>query len=93
MKTIAQIKALVEKAGGTLEEDAGTHDARILQAVAPEGKVWAGSDVQCMLIQWPVGGLPWTKSGRQEAFDDVAERVSFGLRDMTPEEIEEHAED
>ncbi len=49
-KTIRQLRRLVTQAGGTLEEDEGYSDSRVLQAVAPTGKLWAGSDLQCLLI-------------------------------------------
>ncbi len=93
MKTIRQLTRLVTQAGGVLEEDEGLSDTRILQACAPDGKLWAGSDLQCLLVYWQRGSSLYAQEVNEDAYRDVAERVSHGLRDMTAEEREEHAVD
>ena len=92
MKTKKQLQTLTEKAGGILEEDAGGRDWRVFQAVAPRGKLWAGSDLKCLRIEWPAGYSTRVADAREDAFKDAAERVSHGLRDMTTEEREEYEE-
>ncbi len=93
MKTLSNLTRLVEQAGGKLEEDEGYGDTRVFQAVAPEGKLWAGSDLQCLLIHWTKGVGKQALLDHEDTYKDVVERVSYGLRDMTKEELEEHAAD
>lgn len=89
MKSVSQLRTLVTKAGGTLEEDEGFRDARVFQAVAPKGKLWKCSDLSCLVIIWKRG----IYQDNEDVFSDVRQRVSFGLRDMTQDEMEIYAED
>lgn len=93
MKTPQQLRALVERAGGTLEEDFGPSGLRIFQAVARPGYVWAGSDLTCLMVQWARGSSALTLAWNEREFDDLRERVSHGQRPMTAAEIEERVED
>lgn len=91
--TIAQLRAAVVRAGGTLEEDTTSHCARCFQAVAPKGCLWLCDGIRCLRIDWPLGGLPWTEEGRREALQDVTQRVACGHRPMTAEERYDYEED
>jgi len=91
MKTIRDLRALVESAGGILEEDASCNGMRILQAVAPEGQVWRGDDLHALVIYWPIP-CQWS-DGRLEAYADAVSRLSHGLRAMTVAEADLYAVD
>lgn len=95
MKTLTQLRSLVERAGGRLEEDdAGSMtDTRLLQIVAPSGKLWAGSDLSSLVCYWARGSSAQAIRANEANYSDVAERIASGLRDMTPAEREEFAED
>jgi hypothetical protein len=54
MITTRQLKSLVTKLGGTLEEDHGVRDLRCFQAVAPDGYLWNG-DTRHIRIDWATG--------------------------------------
>jgi hypothetical protein len=90
MKTVKHVKAAVAKAGGALEEDTGFHDMRVLQAVAPDEKLWCANDCQCIVIHWAEGREPHALKHNEEALRSLAESLSHGLRDMTREEIESY---
>lgn len=93
MKTPNQLKALVTRAGGVLEEDEGFSDTRIFQVVAPTGKLWACDDLHCLVVCWARGNSDQAYRHNEEAYADVSNRLSFGLRDMTEEDSELYAED
>ena len=82
--TIADVRRAVEAAGGTLEEDCGIRDMRVLQACAPEGKVWS-EELHCLRIDWAVGNTPHAAAHRADTFRDLKERLAGGLID-DPEE-------
>ncbi len=93
MKSVSQLRTLITKAGGTLEEDEGFSDTRIFQAVAPVGKLWACSDLCCLLIHWARGNTDGAYKANENTYMDVSQRVSFGLRDMREDEKELYATD
>lgn len=86
MKNVQHLKRAVENAGGRLEEDEPANDCRIFQAVAPEGKIWKGSDTQCLVVWWAIGSSAQAAKFNEESLDDVLERMSHGLRDLNDEE-------
>lgn len=91
MKTLTDIKRAVAKVGATVEEDCGYRDMRVFQLVAPDGKLWAGTDCQCEPVQWATGSSHHAIAHNEAAFRDILDTLSHGLRDMTPEEAEEYA--
>ena len=93
MKTLNDIKRAVAKAGATVEEDAGYRDMRVLQLVAPAGKLWAGTDCKCEPVQWACGSAPHAVAHNEATFSDIMDTLSHGLRAMTEEEAREYAED
>jgi hypothetical protein len=93
MKTLNEIKRVVSKAGGSVEEDAGFRDMRTLQVVAPAGMLWAGTGCQCRPVQWARGSAPHAVAHNEAAFRDILDTLSHGLRAMTEEEAYEYAED
>jgi hypothetical protein len=93
MKTLNDIKRAVAKVGGTVEEDEGYRDMRVLQLIAPAGKLWAGTDCQCEPVHWACGSAPHAVKYNEKTFADILDTLSHGAREMTPEEAEEHAED
>jgi len=93
MKTLNDIKRAVAKAGATVEEDCGYRDMRVIQLVAPVGKLWAGTDCQCEPVQWACGSAPHAVQHNDEAFADILDTLSHGLRAMTEEEAADYAED
>jgi hypothetical protein len=87
MKTISQLRAAVLKAGGTLEEDTGYRDMRVLQLVAPKGKLWSGADVQSYPVHWAKGNSTHAvEYNERNAFADAMDTINHGLRDMTEDE-------
>lgn len=86
MKTKKDFAKLVERCGGTLEEDTGYRNMRVYQAVAPDGKLWAGDDVQCLRIET-------CKASSEDDYEWARAILERGLRDITPEEAEFYAED
>ncbi len=94
MKTVNQIRVLIVKSGGTLEEDEGLRDdTRIFQAVAPDWQVWRASDTHCMIVYWARGSSEQIQKLNEESYRDLAQRLAFGLRDMTESERDLCAED
>ena len=93
MKTLNDIKRAVAKAGATVEEDCGYRDMRVIQLVAPVGKLWAGTDCQCEPVQWACGSAPHAVQHNEQAFADILDTLSHGLREMTLEEAANYAED
>ena len=92
MKSIRDIRRAVSTVGGTVEEDCGYRDMRVLQLVAPAGKLWTGNDCQCEPVSWATGSSPQARAYNETAFADILDTLSHGVREMTPEEREEHAE-
>ncbi len=94
MKTTAQLKSLIEVAGGTLEEDAPLRtDTRVFQAVAPTGKLWRNTELHCLVVLWAKGKSKQAQSFNNESFADIKQRISGGCREMTLEELDEYADD
>lgn len=95
MKTATQLRTLVERAGGRLEEDeAGSMtDTRIFQICAPEGKLWVNTDLHTMVCYWARGNSNHAYKHNEDAYADVEQRISGGLRDMTGEESELYVQD
>ncbi len=91
MKTIGHIKRAVAQVGGTVEEDAGYRDMRVLQLVAPAGMLWAGTDCQCEPVSWATGSSALAQAHNEEAFADILDTLSHGVRAMTAEEALEHS--
>lgn len=93
--TVANLRALVEKHHGVLEEDdAGSMtDSRVFQIVAPAGKVWVNADLRTRVCIWARGSSAHAQRYNADALDDVAECVAAGTRDFTAEEAELYAED
>ena len=91
MKTVSQLKALVARVGGTVEEDdAGSaSDCRLFQIVAPMGKRWKGSDLHTLVCWWARGTSEQAVKFNEDSYVDVQERISHGLRDETNEEQNE----
>lgn len=79
--TIKDVRRAIEKAGGTMEEDEGYRDMRILQAVAPRGRLWACDSIYALMVPWAVGNSPQAAAHRADTFRDLGERLSFGLED------------
>lgn len=79
MKTPRQLKILVTKLGGTLEEDNGLRDMRCFQAVAPDGYLWNG-DTLHIRIDWATGSSTHAIAANEAMFKMVAE---FALEAMT----------
>lgn len=71
MKTIASYRALAKTVGATVEEDSGCRESRILQIVAPDGKLWKSTG-GCHLV---------VAMNEKGAFEDAKNRISFGLED------------
>lgn len=92
MKSITQLRRLIEKAGGKMEDDGEGSAVHIFQAVAPENKLWKCDDIHCLRIDW---GIPATQCQQwnEGVYNDIAERVALGLRDMTEEEKQLYAEE
>jgi hypothetical protein len=86
VKTKKDFAKLVERCGGTLEEDTGFRNNRVFQAVAPDGKLWKGDDVQCLRIET-------CKESADADFQWARSILEAGLRDITPEEADFYAED
>ena len=93
MKTLNDIKRVVTKAGGTVEEDCGYRDMRVFQLVAPSGKLWAGNDCQCEPVQWATGASTKARQFNESQFADILDTLSHGLREMTFEEAADYSEE
>lgn len=76
--TVADVRRAVEAAGGTLEEDHRVRDMRVLQACAPDGKLWS-EGLHCLRIDWATGNTPHAAAHRAHTFRDVRERLAGGL--------------
>lgn len=90
MKTTTHLRQAVELAGGKLEEDEGRRDMRCFQAVAPDGRIWQGGSV-CLRINWARGSSASAIAYNESEYADTVARLSSGLRDQTPEEVELYA--
>jgi hypothetical protein len=90
---LGDVKRAAAKAGGTVEEDTGYRDMRVLQVVAPHGYLWVGNDCQCTRVEWATGKAPHAISANEQTFASLAEMLSHGLREMTAEECELYAEE
>lgn len=81
MSTLAKFRKAVESHGASYTVS-DTHDGKLFFVDAPEGKEWGcnGATVFCChhVQGWPIS----------EAYADMIERMSYGLRDHTPEEDE-----
>jgi len=85
MKTISQLRRVVEQAGARLEEDEPLRDMRTFQAVAPDGMIWE-EGCFCMRVDWATGASPQAVRFNEEQFKSVSERVASGLREQTEAE-------
>ena len=92
MKTPTQLRRVIEAAGAVMEEDEGTRDMRTFQAVAPDGMIWQEGCV-CLRVEWFRGTSRLAEMFNEAEYKSLAERVSFGLREQTPEERELTATD
>jgi hypothetical protein len=93
MKTLKDIQRAAREADGHVEEDCGYRDMRLFQLVAPAGKLWAGTGCKCNPVQWACGTTPHAVAHNEAAFSSILETLSHGLREMTPDEADEYAED
>jgi hypothetical protein len=73
--TINDLQKAVEKAGGVLEDDGRGYHYRRLQAVAPEGMVWAGEGLACLVVYW------YDNEDNSAILQDVVERMEYGLEE------------
>lgn len=89
MATIATLRTKLESIGCTLEQDLGGR-FEVWQCVAPVGKVWKSGEKHIRLEWMP--GVATSKLARISAIKDALERISFGLRMMTPDEQDFYAE-
>jgi hypothetical protein len=82
MKVAAAIKTLnaaAAKFGGHVEDDSGTDVC--LQICAPEGKVWAESGSQHIVVCTKYGPQEWL----DKAVDCGLDEISLGIQDAIPE--------
>jgi len=84
------IRNAVEKVGATVEEDCGFRDMRVIQLVAPMGKLWAGTDCQSEPIHWACGSSVHAVACNETAFSYILDTLSHGLRDMTIAERDDY---
>jgi Zn ribbon nucleic-acid-binding protein len=69
--------------GATVEDDSGDYEVR-LQVIAPAGKRWVDGP-RCLVCSTFRGHQSWL----DDAVKDTRERVAFGMRDASPEELDE----
>lgn len=79
--TVKDVRRAIEKAGGTMEEDEGYRDMRTLQAVAPDGKLWACGSLHCLRIEWATGRTAQAQAYNGHEYRDLEERLACGLED------------
>jgi len=73
MTTRAQLNREADKHGATVEDDSSGR-WRVLQIVAPEGKLWVDGSCTCLRVEW-------IAPGATEAFDDAIARMNCGLEE------------
>jgi len=74
---LERLKRIVAKINATVEDDSVGKD-RVLQVVAPDGKLWADGACIHLLIQWNEEESNWVKE-RDKAIADAIVRISYGL--------------
>lgn len=70
--------------GATVENDS-VGNWICYQVVAPDGKRWVESDGHYLVVSCYTGNRNWVK----DAIADALPRIASGLRDATPEELED----
>ena len=81
-----ELKKIASKYGATIEKsdyDSYSHGWEI-SAIAPDGKCWSGDG---QIIVAFVFNYDDVSANREEAYEDLAERMSYGLEDYNEDEF------
>lgn len=94
MTVINKLKVAAKRAGVVLEEDHDSLDTRNFQLVAPKGKRWKSTGVQCQpIVIAKRPNLPSAIKFNEVALKDALDIIKAGLEDIPANEEDFYAED